>query len=147
MSKHLCAWVSLWLCLVVSSCATGDPENLGDRNELGMWENVLQQQMPAYPASGLASGTQGAVVSELVLQPSGIVSRVKVLEAPDPDIAAATADALRRWTFHPTIVDRDEGPIPIRGKISLYFVIENGHGSVQTPSERAASRRTTALTR
>jgi len=65
-------------------------------------------------------------VAQIRLDEKGEISSVEILQAPHKSIARATAEAVRNWAFY-FDSKKDEKPICISGKLTFYFVLENGH--------------------
>ena len=89
--------------------------------------------MPVYPDASQRDGAQGVAVAKLDINEEGTVNKVEVLEAPDDAIANALVTALKMWTFQRPIEDSTGKPIRLAGKLTFYFVIENGRGVVRNP--------------
>jgi hypothetical protein len=90
--------------------------------------------VPAYPESSLHSGTSGVGVAMAEVGPVGQVGRVSVLEAPDAAIAVSLRAAILRWVFPSALPNRSG----VRGRIVVYFAIDEGRGLVLTPRQMAA---------
>lgn len=89
--------------------------------------------MPKYPDASQRAGAQGVAVAHLDINEEGTVSKVELLEAPDEATGSAVVMALKMWTFERPIEDTTGKPIRLSGKLTFYFVIENGHGVVRNP--------------
>jgi TonB family protein len=87
--------------------------------------------MPVFPARALKNRSEGVTVFQIQVNKQGAVTSVDRLEAPDDSTAQAAERAIRKWKFQsPTIRGN---PVPISGKLTFYFVIENGKGIVRNP--------------
>jgi rhodanese-related sulfurtransferase len=108
------------------------------------WTNVRglissRSEVP-YPPTSLKAGRHGVAVADVLISPDGVVRTIEVLEAPDPEIAAAVTAGLKGWKFKTVSNPATGTPAAIRSKIILYFHIENGRGQVLTPDEMVARR-------
>ncbi len=59
---------------------------------------------PVYPAAARAAGLEGTVVLECTIGVAGRVTAVNVVSGP-PALAAAAVEAVRQWTYEPTVID------------------------------------------
>ena len=89
--------------------------------------------MPQYPDASQRAGAQGVAVAQLDINEEGTVSKVELLEAPDEATGNAVVMAVKLWTFERPIEDTTGKPIRLSGKLTFYFVIENGRGIVRNP--------------
>jgi rhodanese-related sulfurtransferase len=104
-------------------------------SESSMRRMADHKPMPVYPPASVQQRHSGVVVAFVVATPAGPVERVDILEAPDPDIAAAVKTALMQWTFTPvTIAGRPES-YGGQGKLTFYFRIVSGAGRVLNPEQ------------
>jgi TonB family protein len=84
--------------------------------------------MPIYPQVSLESGKSGVVVALVGSDAAGRVRSVDILQSPDAAIATSVRGALVRWVFTPA---------EKRGRVIIYFTIENERGLVLTPKQLA----------
>ena len=89
--------------------------------------------MPVYPEGARSRGERGVAVAEAKLDEKGSLIDVQILEAPSTEIGNAVQDAVRQCVFEPG--STADGPLQITGKLTFYFVIENGSGSVRNPKK------------
>jgi TonB family protein len=122
--------------LSLSACARSKTEIAND--ELGLFSsewafrlNATRRVVPEYPAEALRAGAQGAVVLSLYHDGEGNASQIKVLQSPHPAISDAATEAAKQWKWRKFV----SGGIarPVRGKLTFYFVIEDGEGRVENP--------------
>ena len=73
---------------------------------------------PSYPADALASGIDGVVVAEILVNEAGIVSDARVLKS-IPTLDDAALKAVREWRYDPTIVDGKA--VPVRMTVTVNF--------------------------
>lgn len=62
---------------------------------------VISSVPPAYPEEARKNGIQGIVKLSAVIDAKGTVTKVEPIESPDPTLAAAAVDAVKRWTYKP----------------------------------------------
>jgi TonB family protein len=88
---------------------------------------------PSYPQAAITKRTEGVVVVNVRVAPSGRVSGVHVLEAPSIAIAQSTIDAVSKWEFQQAPLNQTA--IGFTAKLTFYFVLKGGSPLVQSPSE------------
>lgn len=92
---------------------------------------ATKSTLPAFPRSSIKRNSQGVAVCQVTVNAQGNVTEVTVWEAPDSEIAKAVTRAIRKWIFKaPTISGKS---VPINGKLTFYFEIQNGRGIVRNP--------------
>ena len=74
----------------------------------------------------------GVAVAQLRIDEEGTVRRVEILEAPSDAIAKSMTGAISRWRFVRNIAGAG---LEVTGKITYYFVISNGTGTVLEPKD------------
>ncbi len=89
--------------------------------------------MPIYPEGARKRGEQGVAVASVQLSEEGTLIDVQMLEAPSGEIENAVMNAIRQCKFN--AARTDDGPMRIHGKLTFYFVIENGRGIVKNPKK------------
>lgn len=65
---------------------------------------LIRSVAPVMPRAAIELGIQGAVRAELVIEPDGTVSSVKILQSPDALLSQAVTAAMKQWAFSPLIV-------------------------------------------
>ena len=102
----------------------------------------IRFEPPAYPESARERGEEALVIVELTVDRDGTVADARSLRGPD-DLGAAAAEAARRWTYEPTLVNGE--PTPVRFADTIRFVLRpsGGHGMRLPPGARAAGPRNT----
>jgi TonB family protein len=105
--------------------------------EVSIRKNAKKVVMPEYPEESIKLGSKGLAVVQLLYDETGVVTHVKVLEAPDTYIKEAVTAAVRQWTFEPSHARTPNGPlIKIQGKLTFYFVInDRGEAKVENPKQ------------
>lgn len=77
---------------------------------------------PVYPVSMQDAGREAVVSLEAVIGTDGSVTSVRVISADiHPDFAIAAADAVRQWTFDPTLLNRVA--VEVQMIVSVEFVL------------------------
>jgi TonB family protein len=61
----------------------------------------LSRAQPVYPEEARKNGIQGIVKLSAVIDAKGTVTKVEPIESPDPTLAAAAVDAVKKWTYKP----------------------------------------------
>jgi len=80
---------------------------------------LLKRVVPAYPESAREKGLQGTVLLEGVISKQGVPLSLRVLESPDPSLAAAARDAVMQWRYEPTLLNG--APIEVVTTITVMF--------------------------
>ncbi|MGH9849777.1 MAG: energy transducer TonB [Blastocatellia bacterium] len=122
--------ISLWLMVAISA-------NVQSKGYLQVSEGLLRRNasntiVPGYPAESKRRRAKGVAVAQLEIDESGNVAEIEVLEAPDRYTEEAMIKAVRQWKFPPVTVGGK--PRCVRGKLTFYFVIEQGKATVRSPS-------------
>jgi TonB family protein len=74
---------------------------------------------PVYPDHLRAAGIGGTVTMEAVIGTDGLVSEVKNVTGPHPELEASAADAVRQWQFSTTLLNCE--PIEVGMKVTTNF--------------------------
>jgi protein TonB len=93
-------------------------------------EDYLVTQMPKlqsdvrvpYPPEAKQKGIQGAVLMDLLIDNSGKVRDVTLVEGPSPDLSAAAVAAARNFSFSPAQIQ--DKPVAVRIRYAYRFVLE-----------------------
>jgi len=109
-------------------------------DEAIVWLTATKTVRPAYPAASVAAGRQGVAVASIVGAADGLMERVDVLEAPDSRVAEAVRNALMQWVFEPLTVEGESERLRIQGKVTFYFLLDDGVPRVLGSPERIAAR-------
>jgi len=107
-------------------------------NEIRLSEGPLRKRAvkvisPRFPEDPEKRGVAGVAVAEIQIDRAGKVSAVRVLQAPDPAIEKAVAEAVKEWRFEPAMVGG--AAVRVRGKLTFYYVVDRGRGVVRSPDE------------
>ena len=79
---------------------------------------LISSVMPIYPSMAKSSGIAGNVVLQASISPAGIVVATKVLSGP-PVLRQAAVDAVRRWKYHPAMLNGD--PVAVDITVTMAF--------------------------
>ena len=79
---------------------------------------------PEYPAAAQAAGIDGVVILEVTIGVDGVVTDAKILRS-IPQLDTAAIDAVRQWTFTPTVMPDSGQPVPIIMTVTVNFTL--GH--------------------
>lgn len=105
----------------------------GDRDSLPVpSEEYLVTKMPSlknevripYPPDAKKKGIEGAVVMDLLIDSSGFVREVKLIEGPNDSLNAAAVSATRDFQFTPALIQ--DKPVAVRIRYAYRFVLEHG---------------------
>ena len=88
--------------------------------------------LPEYPAEARRAGATGVAVAKIRVDESGVLRSVQILQVPHASIAEATTAALTNWVFNLNSANTEQ-PECHSGKITFYFVIEDGEPHVRDP--------------
>lgn len=94
-------------------------------------DHAVKQILPAYPAEAATANVSGVAVAKVRLNENGKLTAVDIVEAPHPSIAQATSEAIRQWEFK--FYENSSTPECFNGKLTFYFVIEDGKALVREP--------------
>ena len=61
----------------------------------------ISRVQPTYPEEARKNRIQGVVKLSAVVDAKGNVTKVEPIESPDPTLAAAAVDAVKKWTYKP----------------------------------------------
>ena len=101
--------------------------------------------VPLYPQDAITAHRTGVAVALVTVTEKGVVSKVEVLEAPSPSIGASLSDALSQWRFKTATIDGHQ--TGYTGKVTYYFVFQNGKPAVLSPDQAPYIGRWPAKTR
>jgi periplasmic protein TonB len=79
---------------------------------------------PVYPASMREAGREGVVPIEALIGTDGTVQSLRVRSAQvHPDFAKSAIDAVRQWTFDPTLLNGT--PVEVVMNVAVEFSLSN----------------------
>ncbi len=102
--------------------------------EGGIRRHASKKVMPIFPEDARKEKSAGVAVAQIRLDERGTLTSVEVLQAPHSSIGRNTVEAIKQWVFE-VHWGKDEKPICFVGKLTFYFVIENGKGYVRDPEK------------
>jgi hypothetical protein len=111
-----------------SSVQGVDSSKPGIMNDMTLRGIATTAPVPTYPSSSVAKKVTGVAVAAILLDRSGHLQSLNVVQAPDDAIGQSVHDAVTRWVF------RSVG-VPMKGKLFFYFTIRKGSASVSSPAE------------
>jgi len=128
-----CSFIVLLLSL---SVATTPNINAQSSKIIKVSEGALRQRaiktvIPPFPNEAKKRKAQGVAVVRLNIDERGEVTSVVVLEAPDPSVRGAVANAVGQWRFKPATWENR--PVHLQGKLTFYYVIKRGKARVENP--------------
>jgi TonB family protein len=94
-------------------------------------DHAIKQILPAFPPEAANANISGVAVAKVRINENGKLTSVDVVEAPHPSIAQATAEAIKQWEFK--FYENSSTPECFNGKLTFYFVIEDGKAFVREP--------------
>jgi TonB family protein len=83
--------------------------------------HLIVQVPPVYPEGARSRRATGKVLLSAKLGTDGRVHTLRVLSAPDPDLAVAALDAVRQWQYTPYLLLGE--PVEVDTKITVNFEI------------------------
>jgi periplasmic protein TonB len=90
----------------------------GDSVQYDVEPTPLTQVPPAYPISAREAGIQGKVVLHVLVDATGKVRDIRVIEGVT-ELNEAAIDAVRQWTFRPAL--RNDEPVATWTSVPMYF--------------------------
>lgn len=96
-------------------------------------DHADKQILPAFPAEAAKANISGVAVAKVRINENGNLTSVDIVEAPHPSIAQATAEAIKQWKFK--FYENTGTPECFNGKLTFYFVIEDGRAFVREPKK------------
>jgi TonB family protein len=82
----------------------------------------IKNVAPVYPQIAKNAGTQGVVIIEAKIDPSGIVADGRILRSV-PSLDVAALDAVMQWKFTPTLLNGV--PVPVIMTVTTNFVLDS----------------------
>jgi protein TonB len=80
---------------------------------------AISQPRPIYPKRAIEHHVGGAVVLSATITRDGQVHLLKLISAPDPDLAIAAIGAVRQWRYKPYLLNGQ--PTEVTTKITMHF--------------------------
>jgi len=137
MKRRLCrpfVWLlPLLLGAAIAPIVSSHPSKLIKVSEISLRKLATKTVLPDFPEEAKKRGAKGVAVAQLEVDEKGDVAQVEVLEAPDPLIKKAVADATKQWKFKPSASSGE--PVRIQGKLTFYYVIDRNEARVENPRQ------------
>ena len=76
---------------------------------------------PNYPAGAKAAGIQGLVLIAAIILKDGSIGELTVISSPSDDLAAASLEAVRQWSYKPTLLNGE--PVEVETTIGVTFQV------------------------
>jgi protein TonB len=77
---------------------------------------------PAYPAEARQKRIQGIVILDVVVDATGHVGDIRVLQSPDPLLSDASIEAVRQWEYRPALLNGE--PIAVLMTVTIDFSLQ-----------------------
>jgi TonB family protein len=118
---------------------------MSDEQELLVGMGVFRDHatsvvLPSYPVSSISAGHSGRAVIDVRVSGRGKVTDVRVIEAPDEDIAASVKAAIARWSFSPFQAADAHTVYAVRSRLIFYFRVIGGKPVVTDAAAEAIQR-------
>jgi protein TonB len=82
---------------------------------------LIKHPAPTYPAIAISARVQGAVVLQAIIGKDGTVRDLKVVSAASPLLVRSAMDAVKQWTYSPTLLNRE--PVEVITEITVNFAL------------------------
>lgn len=108
----------------------GEPDAAGVYRVGGGLTPPPRLDVPQYPPEARAAGIKGAVLAEVLIDPTGRVSDARVVQS-IPLLDDAALKAVRAWQFAPTVVNGQA--VPVRMTVTVNFSLPPERPGPPTP--------------
>jgi TonB family protein len=98
----------------------GEPDPNGVYRVGGALKPPVREGVAQYPEAAIAAQVEGAVVTEIVVDPTGAVVDAQIVRS-IPELDEAALRAVRKWRFEPTVVNGK--PVPVRMTTTVNFTL------------------------
>ena len=85
-------------------------------------QKLINHVTPVYPAVAKNARVQGTVTLVAEIGADGSMQRLQVLNAGSPLLVQAAMDAVRQWTYQPTLLNGN--PVPVVTTIDVNFTLQ-----------------------
>ena len=82
---------------------------------------VRHSVLPESPADFVAQRVGGRVVADVVVDPQGLISAVRVVESTHPGLSKAVETAVQKWELKPANVRGSSEPHFAKATLTFYF--------------------------
>lgn len=93
-----------------------------DEIEVTRMPQLISEVRIAYPSEAKKNGIQGSVVMDLLIDSTGVVRDVRLIEGPGYGLNEAATQALRQFRFSPAKIE--DRSVAVRIRYSYRFVLE-----------------------
>jgi len=83
----------------------------------------IHKVSPVYPEDARKDKAEGTVILEAVIDTTGAVKNVKILQTPRDDFGKAAADAVRQWVFEPATLEGK--PVEVIFTMTIRFALDH----------------------
>lgn len=73
----------------------------GPEQEIAKTPTPVHKVIPEYPATCKQENIGGKVILDVSIDKQGIVTQVKIVNSPHPELSRSAAEALKQWKFEP----------------------------------------------
>lgn len=112
-------------------CAAPQPCMELTAREDTLRDHAAKQVQPVFPAEAVKANISGVAIAKVRINEQGKLTAVDIVEAPHRSIAQATTEAIKQWEFK--FYENSGTAECFSGKLTFYFVIENGQALVREP--------------
>jgi len=118
-------WLFALMCVlpISTGCGSGSV-SFGSIGAIALRQGTDHAVLPDYPKESFIRGVQGRVVAGVRYNSAGVVTGVRILEAPDGLLGDAVEAAVRQWRFRPQ--RNRHGESETAGRLVFYFKNANG---------------------
>ncbi len=96
---------------------TSEPRRVS-ANEAGIQLSPISHPKPLYPAKAIQENIEGVVVLRVIIGTDGAIKKVETVTG-QPLLAQAAMDAVRQWTYQPTIVNGE--PVEVDTQVTVGY--------------------------
>jgi protein TonB len=86
------------------------------------YPHFLHRELPLYPQAARRMGREGKVVLRLLIDETGKLQQVEVVESSDFEFTRAAVEAVKKSTFQPA--QQNGRPVPSRAILPVQFVLK-----------------------
>ncbi len=86
-------------------------------------QKLLSHPTPIYPPLAKSARVQGAVTFQAIIGVDGTMQNLQVLSADSPLLVQSAMDAVKQWTYSPTLLNGD--PVMVVTTIDVNFTLAN----------------------
>jgi len=108
---------------------------VGSTLEVYIRHDAVKTVTPNYPEEAIASGAQGLVIAAVRFDEKGDLIKIKVLQSPHSSITDAVIQAVKEWKIGKNHKIDYGRPGHLQGELRFHFILENGTGCVEGPSD------------